>query len=158
PQLHADGYDGLGIDPAAPAGDFYRRVEFERSDPPSDVDAVIASTSLHHVADPGEVLDGVASALAPGGLVVVVEWEWEGFDETTARWCFERLGHESGSWLEHRRDEWTASGQTWERYVHGWAERHGLHSTRRVLRDLDQRFERLRCDRGPYFFSELSRT
>ena len=52
PQLHADGYDGVGIDPVAPEAESYRRVEFERSDLPADLEAVIACTSLRHVADP----------------------------------------------------------------------------------------------------------
>jgi hypothetical protein len=29
--------------------------------------------------------------LVPGGVLVVVEWAWERFDEATARWCFARL-------------------------------------------------------------------
>ena len=92
PKLRANGYDGVGIDPVAPEADCYRRVEFEQSDLPPDMESVIACTSLHHVAEPGEVLEKVANGLAPGGLVIVVEWDWEGFDEATARWCFERLG------------------------------------------------------------------
>ena len=51
----------------------------------------MACTSLHHVADLGDVLDGVGAALAPDGALVVVEWAWERFDEATARWCFARL-------------------------------------------------------------------
>jgi SAM-dependent methyltransferase len=158
PRLHADGYEAVGIDPVAPEGDSYRRVEFEHSDLLSAPDGVIACTSLHHVAKPGEVLDKVATALAPAGVVIVMEWDWEGFDEATARWCFERLESESENWLHHRRDEWRASGQKWERYLRSWADDHGLHSARRLLRDLDQRFERVLCDRGPYFFAELTDT
>lgn len=158
PRLRADGYEAVGIDPVAPEGDGYRRVEFEHSDLLPAPEGVIACTSLHHVAEPGEVLDKVAGVLASGGCVIVVEWDWEGFNEATARWCFERLKSDSESWLHHRRDEWRASGQTWERYLRSWAEGHGLHSARRLLRDLDQRFERVLCDRGPYFFAELNDT
>ncbi len=142
----------------APEGDSYRRVEFERSDLLPQLEGVVACTSLHHVAEPGEVLDRLATALAPAGVVIVVEWDWEGFDEATARWCFERLGSEPESWLHHRRDEWRASGKEWEHYLRTWAEDHGLHSARRLLLDLDERFERVLCDRGPYFFAELSDT
>jgi SAM-dependent methyltransferase len=155
PRLLADGYGAVGIDPVAPEGDSYRRVEFEHSDPPTAVEGVIACTSLHHVTEPREVLGLVADALAPPGVVVVVEWDWDAFDEATARWCFERLGAEADSWLHHRRDEWQASGQEWQRYFRGWAEGHGLHSARRLLQDLDQTFERVVCERGPYFFAEL---
>jgi SAM-dependent methyltransferase len=158
PKLRANGYDGIGVDPVAPEADCYRRVEFEHVELPVDLQAVIACTSLHHVSEPGEVLEKVANGLAPGGLVIVVEWDWEGFDEASARWCFQRLGREPESWLHRRRDEWTASRQPWEHYFASWAEEHGLHGARRLLRDLDQRFERVRCDRGPYFFPELSDT
>lgn len=158
PKLLADGYEAVGIDPVAPEGHSYRRVEVENSDLPTALDGVIACTSLHHVADPSEVLGTVAHALAPGGVVVVVEWVWEGFDEATARWCFERLASEPETWLHHRRDGWSASGQGWERYLRGWASDHGLHGARRLLHDLDQHFDRVRCDRGPYFFAELEGT
>jgi hypothetical protein len=58
-------------------------------------------------------------------------------------------------WVQRRQEEWKASEETWEDYFHGWAHQHGLHSARRILRDLDRRFERLSCSRGPYYFSEL---
>jgi SAM-dependent methyltransferase len=52
---------------------------------------VVACTSLHHVADLDQVLDLIHDTLTPGGVLVVVEWARERFDETTARWCFARL-------------------------------------------------------------------
>ena len=55
--------------------------------PPWPVESVVASLSLHHVADLDEVLDRLGALLVPGGTLVVVEWAWEGFDEPTARWC-----------------------------------------------------------------------
>ena len=158
PELLADGYDAVGIDPVAPEGDRYLRVEFEHSSPPTAVDAVIACTSLHHVAVPGEVLGKAASLLAPAGLAVVVEWDWEDFDEPTARWCFERLASEPEGWIHHRRDDWRTSGQEWEPYLRTWANGHGLHSARRLVNDLDQLFDRVRCDHGPFFFPELDDT
>ena len=44
------GYDAVGVDPMAPAGPEYRQLEFERLDLGAAVDAVVACTSLHHVA------------------------------------------------------------------------------------------------------------
>ncbi len=46
-----------------------------------EVDAVVASTSLHHVADPADVIDRISSTLTRDGAVVIVEWAWEKFDE-----------------------------------------------------------------------------
>ena len=54
--LRSSGYDA-GVDPEAPDGGRYRKVEFEAAKLAPDVDAVVASTSLHHVTDPAEVLD-----------------------------------------------------------------------------------------------------
>jgi SAM-dependent methyltransferase len=159
PRLRNSGYEAVGIDPAAPEGEAYLKIEFERSDLPRQLDAVVACTSLHHVADPNEVLDKIANALVPAGLMIVVEWDWETFDEATAQWCFERLEpSETQSWLHRRHDDWTASGRAWEHYFRGWADQHGLHSARRVLLDLNRHFQRLTCDRAPYFFPELFET
>lgn len=160
PALLADGYRAVGIDPAAPEGDDYRRVEFERSELPEAVDAVVASVSLHHVADIAEVLDRVAGALKPGGTVMVVEWDWESFDEASARWGFERLDWETEAkgWLHRGYEHWQASGQPWESYLHGWATGHGLHSARTLVDGLDERFERVSCERGAYLFPELAQT
>ena len=159
PALRGGGYNALGIDPAAPEGVSYQQVEFERSDLPVDLDAIVACVSLHHVGDPARVLDRIAGVLVPGGTVVVIEWDWESFDEATARWCFERLAEPDGhGWLRHQRDQWSGSAQPWEEYLRGWATQHGLHSAPRLVRELDARFRRITCDRGPYFFPELAQT
>jgi SAM-dependent methyltransferase len=159
PMLRDGGFRALGIDPRAPDGAEFQRIEFERSDLPAGVDAVVACTSLHHVAEPAEVLDKIARSLAPGGLVIVVEWDWESFDEATARWCFERLAPtEPRGWLSRRRSEWTASEQPWDRYLRTWAETAGVACGRQLLAELDQRFDRLVCESGPYFFADLTET
>jgi SAM-dependent methyltransferase len=156
PRLLEHGYEALGIDPSAPDGPDYRRLEFEHSELPPHVDGLIACTSLHHVADPIEVVDKMAGSLASGGLVVVVEWDWESMDEATARWAFERAPEDG--WIQRRHEGWKASGQSWESYLRAWASEHGIHSVRRLLDDLDQRFERVAWDRGPFFFADLDGT
>jgi SAM-dependent methyltransferase len=156
PMLRSSGYEAVGVDPEAPEGADYRRVEFEYVEPLGKVDAVVASTSLHHVADPGQVIDRVATILAPEGTVVVVEWSWERFDEATAEWCFQRLGPEEEGWLRHRRDEWVAAGQPWSVYVRDWARREHLHAATMLLGLLDRRFNREHLADGPYFFPDLA--
>jgi SAM-dependent methyltransferase len=156
PMLRADGYDAVGIDPQAPEQPHYQRLEFEHAELPPQVDAVVASTALHHVADPTDVIDRITSTLTSGGTVVIVEWAWERFDEQTATWCFERLGpHDEGGWLHRRRDEWLASGRDWPSYLSDWAERDRLHPSELLLRLLDERFERQLLTHGPYFFPDL---
>ncbi len=159
PFLHSSGYEAAGIDPQAPDTADYHRIEFEHLELPQRVDALIASTSLHHVNDPAEVVDRLATTLTSGGTLVVVEWAWETFDEATAGWCFQRLGQDDeASWLQRRRDEWLTSGQGWETYLADWATRHGLHRAETLLRLLDERFERRLLGIGPYFFPELADT
>jgi SAM-dependent methyltransferase len=74
PMLGQAGYQATGVDPQAPPGPSYRQVEFERYDLPGRVDAVVACTSLHHVADLGRAArrracqdaDGTQRALGGG--------------------------------------------------------------------------------------------
>jgi SAM-dependent methyltransferase len=157
PRLRASGYDAVGVDPKAPEEAGYHRVEFEQAELPAEADALVASASLHHVAHPAEVLDRVRATLVPGGTVVVVEWAWEDFDESTAEWSFRRLGSGEG-WLRRRRDEWLGSGEPWSTYLQGWAREEGLHSSQTLLGLLDERFEPRQHSRGPYLFADLAST
>ncbi len=156
PRLRRTGYEALGIDPAAPESAEYVRNEFEHSELPSPLNAVIACASLHHVADPREVVGRIADSLTAQGVLIVVEWDWEAVDVATASWCFQRA--EPESWLSRRQEGWKASGQPWERYLQAWAAEHGIHSAGELLRELDERFQRVVCERGPYFFADLDET
>ena len=159
PILRAGGYDAIGIDPEAPAEVHYQRIEFERAELPEQLEAIVASTSLHHVSDPAEVIDRITSALTSGGRVVVVEWAWEKFDKQTAEWCFTRLGpDDEAGWLHRRRDEWLASDLPWPTYIRDWVEREGLHRGDELVRLLDERLERELLEDGPYFFPDLADT
>jgi SAM-dependent methyltransferase len=159
PLLSSRGYQAIGVDPVAPNGAEYRRVEFERAEFADEVEAVIASASLHHVAEPSEVLDRVAGMLSAAGRVIVVEWAWEEFDDPTAEWCFQRLGSDGeASWLHRRREEWLASGRPWSDYLRDWARREQLHDAETLVRLLDERFDRVELARGPYFFPALADT
>jgi len=159
PMLRSSGYEAVGVDPEAPDQADYRRVEFEHVELFHEVDAVVASTSLHHVADPEEVIDRIASILANAGKLVVVEWDWKRLDQPTAEWCFQRLGSdEDAGWLHRRRDDWVASGQPWSVYLRGWARKEHLHAADTLLRLLDERFDHEHVADGPYFFPDLAET
>ena len=125
PAARALGYAAEGVDPHAPDEPGYHQVGFEDYRPPVPVDAVVACTSLHHVADLDRVLDRIRGALAPGGRLIVVEWARERFDEATARWCFGRLppaaADSEAGWLHRHRDRWTGSGPPWREYLNSWA-------------------------------------
>lgn len=159
PMLIEAGHTAVGIDPRAPASPNYRQVTFEQYESLHQVDAVVASTSLHHVTDLGQVLEKVASLLVPGGAVVVVEWAWERVDQATAQWCFDRLDtNAEPSWLSRRRDEWQDSGLSWDTYFTDWAAGEGLHSSDAIRGELDKRFHCLLSTDGPYYFPELDDT
>ncbi len=160
PMLAIAGYDAAGVDPQAPAGPWYRRVEFERYDLAGPVDAIVACTSLHHVADLGGVLDRIAAALRPGGRLVIVEWAREQFDEAAARWCSARLPHSEGEpgWLQEMLARWHESGLPWDACCRSWAEAEHLHSGRDILRELDTSFDADSVSYGPYFFPDLAGT
>jgi len=158
PFLESGGYEAIGVDPKAPDSPGYHRVEFEQLELPERVDAVIASTSLHHVADPATVIDRLERTLAKEGTLVVVEWAWERFDEATAQWCFQRLGQDGEGWLHRLRDEWKTSGRPWPAVVAGWAKSDGVHRGELLLQLLDRTFERRFLAFGPYFFADLDTT
>jgi SAM-dependent methyltransferase len=160
PALLRDGYTATGVDPEAPAGPEYRQEEFESYHPPRPVQAVVASTSLHHVADLDLVLDRMAAVLATSGVAVVIEWASEAFDEATARWCFARLptagpGDEPG-WLQRHQAQWSATGLPWDAYIGGWLAEEDLHPGRKIIDALGARFALRSCTSGPYFFCDLA--
>jgi SAM-dependent methyltransferase len=159
PTLRANGYDALGVDPQAPVAANYQRAEFESASLPEQVEAVVASTSLHHVASPDDVIDRITTSLTRGGRLVVVEWAWEKFDGATANWCFTRLRPEDETgWLHHRRDEWLASGLEWPNYLRDWAQRERLHRGTELVRLLNERLQYEFLEHGPYFFPDLADT
>lgn len=162
PWLLQEGYAAVGVDPEAPPGPNYRGIRFEEYAPTRAVDAVVASTSLHHVDDLGEVVDRIASVLQPGGVLVVIEWAWERFDEATARWCFARLSppvrDDDQSWLHRHQERWASSGRSWSEYWRGWTEEEGLHPGDGIISALEERFDRQAAQHRPYFFPELDGT
>src|SRR5205823_5686280 len=145
------------VDPEAPDDAGYHRRAFEQFAPPWPADVIIACTSLHHTGDLAAVLDHTASTLRPGGLLIVIEWNWQRFDEHTARWCFDRLDRTADrNWLHHHRDRWQASGQPWLNYLNTWAIREALHSGDSLLDALTQRFDTQTQSYGPYFYPDLA--
>lgn len=161
PRLGAAGFDVTGVDPNAPAEPGYERVEFERYQPLKPLDAIVACTSLHHVADLDVALDHVAASLAPGAPLVVIEMAWERWDERTIRWCFDRLApvddieSEEATWLHRQQAAFAESGQPWDDYVRDWAAREGLHQGSRMLAGLEARFDLICYAPVPYAFADL---
>ena len=157
PSLRAAGYDAVGVDPEAPPGATYHRTGFQSFRATAPVDLVVASLSLHHVDDLGDVIDRMARALRPGGTVVVLEWAWERFDEGTAQWCFERLTEDTEpGWLHRRRQSWLESRKPWEAYLRTWAAADSIHPGETVMHQLEARFPSTVAEHGPYYFPDLN--
>lgn len=160
PAMLSAGYHAIGVDPQAPDGPDYSRIEFERHEMAQPAGAVVASMSLHHVDDLNDVLDRIKAALATRGTLIVLEWARERFDEPTARWCFDRLpptGDHEG-WLHRHRDRWRESGQPWETYLDAWAIEEHLHTGHDIVRGLQARFDTQVISDGLYLFSDLEAT
>jgi SAM-dependent methyltransferase len=158
PRMRMLGYDATGVDPEAPAEAEYHRIEFEDFPIEPAADAVVASTSLHHVADLDLVLDRIRSLLAPAGTAVIVEWAHERFDEPTARWCFDRLAptdDDHHSWLHAHRDDWRRSGQSWDDYYGTWLHDGPLHTGGAIVAGLQARFRAGTVSYVPHFFADL---
>jgi SAM-dependent methyltransferase len=160
PMMRSTGYEAIGVDPEAPSGPWYFQDDFERYQPLRSVDAIVACTSLHHVGDLAELLDLAAAALLPTGLIVVVEWARERFDEQTARWCFDRLPEPGGDpgYLHELREQWCDSGRSWRECLESWADSEGMHTGEDILRALASRFDSGPVNYGPYFFCDLADT
>src|SRR5918996_823451 len=87
--LAAAGYEIVAVDPVAPEGPLFRRIPFEDFAEPEPFEAVVASLSMHHIADLRRTADTIASLLRPGGQFILEEWDRDRLlDDATARWYF----------------------------------------------------------------------
>lgn len=135
-QLVARGYDTIGVDPHAPAGERFVQAEFQTLD--GEWDAVVAANVLHHVNPLGESLDHLAT-LAP--LLIV--------DEFAAN----RIDAAAQDWYESQHRMLRASGAE----PHGppsldeWRERHrDLHWDELLLGPLRERYDEVVLERVPW--------
>ena len=142
--LAIGGYDVLGIDPAAPYGERFRRLTLEELEEPAPYDAVLAANSLHHIRDLDAALDKVASLLDADGVLLVEEFAWNRLDEPTL------------DWLHGQRGALAAAGRgpepgTQEELRAEWeSERRGLHTDAAILEGLAARFDELAFVRTPF--------
>jgi SAM-dependent methyltransferase len=80
------GYEARGIDPRAPDEPPFECVALEDLRVARPYDAAIAALSLHHVADLALAVERLADAIAPGGLLLVDEFDRELLDLPTTTW------------------------------------------------------------------------
>lgn len=144
------GYDVVGIDPAAPEGDLFRRLTLDELDETERYDAVVAAFSLHHIRDLDVALEKIATLLDSGGVLVVDEFAWDLLDEPTLDWFWGQrralaaAGHEQApATREELRAEWDADHL-------------GLHGYEALRRALDEHFEERALARLPYLHRLLA--
>jgi SAM-dependent methyltransferase len=90
--LAAAGYDVLAIDPEPGSADVLAVPLAELDEPEAPFDAAVAVVSLHHVSPLEASCGRLAEVVAPGGTLIVDEFDVERFDARAAEW-----------WLEQRR-------------------------------------------------------
>lgn len=138
------GYDIVGIDPAAPHGEHFRRLTLEDLDETERYDAVVASRSLHHIRDLDAALEKIATLLEHGGVLVVDEFAWDLLDEPTLDWLWGQrraLAAAGGDPAPGSREELRAE---WE------ADHLGLHGYDALRRALDEHFREQAFVRTPH--------
>lgn len=135
------GYDAIGVDPRAPEGERFRRVDFREAD--GEYDAVVAGRVLHHVRPLGEALDRVA-ALAP--LLVVNEFAWD------------RIDAAAQDWYEGQRRTLVAAGADppGPPSIDEWRRKHrDLHPHESLLGGLRERYRERTFEWVPYLYHWL---
>ncbi|HKT45354.1 MAG TPA: class I SAM-dependent methyltransferase [Gaiellaceae bacterium] len=113
PALLEAGYDAIGVDPEAPAGERFRRVDFREVD--GTFDAVVAGRVLHHLFPLGEAVDRLSS-LAP--LLIVDEFAWDLIDPELEAWYDARRGELAEPKGPESVDEWRSRHAS-ELHPHG---------------------------------------
>jgi SAM-dependent methyltransferase len=165
--LDRAGHSVTAIDPRAPEGPIFRPVGIEEFSEPGPFDHVLAILSLHHVEDIGSALDKMADLLRPGGNLIVVEFAWDRIDAATAEWARARLpAPDPGkhSWLERWcRGSAHDKGHEAEHHHAGahateWANEEGLHSSGRILEEIEHRFAQRSFSWWPYLYPDLDDT
>lgn len=162
--LRRRGFDAHGVDPDAPADvPHLTRSRLEEFDTDRRFDAVIAVLPLHHVDDLDRFLDTVEGLVAPNGLVVVVEFAWDRFDDATVQWSLERLPDQvdEDNWLQGMLavpDDGDGAGtppHPGDR-LRTLAAEHGFHTSVDVLDGLRRRFAEERFEWVPYLYPDLT--
>jgi SAM-dependent methyltransferase len=145
------GYDATGIDPDAPAEPPFRRLLLEDLGPDDGpFDAVVASRSLHHVADLDVALDRIVELLVPLGVLVLDEFAWDRLDLATADWFY---GQQRALAAAGRLDE---APRSLDACCADWhAEHVGLHGYAAMRSALDARFEEQVFAWKPYLYRLL---
>jgi SAM-dependent methyltransferase len=157
-RLCAYGFEVTALDLSLPTKDDSSGVQWIEGDflrfEHDPFDAVVFTSSLHHIAPLAAALDRARDLLVPDGLLVVDDFALEAPDENTARWYYELqdvlavAGVYDAGHIHERRTR--APLDRW-RVEH---EHHDapLHTGRAMLAEIEKRFGSAQVTRGAYLF------
>jgi SAM-dependent methyltransferase len=115
----------------------------------SGFNAVLFTRSLHHVSSLALALDRAGSALLPGGLLIIDEFDLAAADLPTALWYYDTLAVLEIAGRLPPRDDPQAGLAPMER----WREEHAdLHQGARMRAAITELFEILLEERVPYLY------
>src|SRR4051812_15778517 len=121
--IAAAGYETVAVDPVAPEGPLFRSIPFEDFTEPEPFDAVVASLSMHHIADLKQTAHRIVDLLVPGGRFILEDWDRERLlDDTTARWYFHQRHAAAATGLRSERAPLPPRFDDWRR---SWIADHG---------------------------------
>ena len=131
--IAAAGYDIVAVDPLAPEGPRFRRIPFEDFTEPGPFDAVVASLSMHHMADLTRTAAAIIDLLVPGGRFILEEWDRERLlDAATARWYFHQQHAAAATGLRTAHAPLPPRYEAWR---HSWLADHGALHGYAAMRD-----------------------
>jgi SAM-dependent methyltransferase len=137
------GFVVTAIDPRAPEGSIFRRERLEDFGGDQPFDAVVASLSLHHVADLGVAVDKIVGLLEPGGLLLLDEFAREDFVGETSRWYHD----------ERRERDPDGLPADFDVFIERWHSDHDdVHPFEDLRAALGTRFSEQVCDRATYLY------
>ena len=148
--LSTAGYDVLGIDPAAPHGDRFRRVRLEDLEPDEGpFDAAVAVHSLHHIRDLDHALGRLDALLSPAGVLVLDEFGWDLADDATLDWLYGQRRALAAAGRGEAPASAAAMREEWD------AEYLGIHGFEALRAAIDARFEERAFVRIPHLYRKL---
>lgn len=148
-RLNEAGYDVTPIDPVATNAAVVHAVTLEEFSEDKQYDAVVASRSLHHIADLESAIDKIHEYLDVTGYVLLNEFGWERVDEPTGKWLYSQLQEQA------RQNPDLREGESFSEWFEHWLADHAdLHRSDEMLDVLRDRFTECYFGECPYLVGE----
>jgi SAM-dependent methyltransferase len=142
------GYDAHGIDPRAPEGPAFEQIPLEELRVEQPYAAAVAVVSLHHLHDLPLAVQRLADALAPGGLLVIDEFDRARLQPATTTWWWRQRQALAAVGLGHAPDHATPE-EHHAALLDGLAE---IFTWDTVREALAARFDERSCERVGYLY------